>query len=56
MHFKMPQLDIGTEITKDSQMMSPVKQDDDWSVTKGIFGDTESGRMPRIVMMPIIAI
>ncbi|XP_057378087.1 uncharacterized protein LOC130700093 [Daphnia carinata] len=50
-HFTMPELNVGTEFTEFRD-----KPEDDFSVARGIFGDTESGRMPRIVIMPIIAI
>ncbi|KAI9553376.1 hypothetical protein GHT06_021277 [Daphnia sinensis] len=53
--FTMPELNVGTELTED-EMTFRAQPDDDFSVGRGIFGDAESGRMPRIVMLPIIAI
>ncbi|KAK4012539.1 hypothetical protein OUZ56_024778 [Daphnia magna] len=54
-HFVMPELNVGNEFAED-EMTFRVKPEDDFSLDRGIFGDTESGRMPRIVVMPIIAI
>ena len=53
---------VVSDITKDksvrvSTMAVPTETLEDWSVvrTGGVFGDTESGRLPHIVMMPIVA-
>lgn len=51
----MPELNVGNEFAED-EMTFRAKPEDDFSLDRGIFGDTESGRMPRIVVMPIIAI
>jgi len=52
---------IVTDITKDKSVpVMAVRTEtlEDWSVANpgGVFGDTESGRLPHIVMVPIVAL
>lgn len=55
------QEDIVTDITKDKSVMPFMavrKQTLDWSVANpvGVFGDNESGRLPHIATVPIVAL